>query len=61
MSGKKKTDQTEAFGTSLTIAGKPATQQELSRVMQAPTPAGDPNERATKPIQTLSRPFGLMR
>lgn len=56
---KKQTQQT--FGVSLLLNGKPATQQEAARILRAPAPAGDPNERATKPIAQVDRGFKLLR
>jgi hypothetical protein len=58
---KKQIQQAEPFGTSLLLNGKQATQQELSRILRAPAPTSDPNERATKPIQTVSREFKLLK
>jgi hypothetical protein len=58
---KKQTQQTETFGTSLLLNGKQATQQELSRILRAPAPASDPEERATKPIIQVDRGFKLLR
>ena len=58
---KKRTQQAETFGTSLLLNGKPATQQEVARILRAPAPASDPNDRATKPISTASRGFNLLK
>jgi hypothetical protein len=58
---KKQTQQAETFGTSLLLNGKPATQEELSRILRAPAPASDPDERATKPIIQIDRGFMLLR
>jgi hypothetical protein len=58
---KKRTQQSETFGISLLLNGKQATQQEQSRILHAPAPASDPDERATKPIIQVDRGFKLLR
>lgn len=58
MTDQKQTDQAQPF---LQIDGRAATKEETRRILGAKAPASDPKERATKPIQTVSRPFKLLR
>lgn len=43
------------------LNGKPATDEEYKRIYRVKPAPSDPNERATKPIQTVSRGFKLLR
>lgn len=59
MADKKQKNQ--ANGPAVFLDGKAATQQEIKRIYGAKASKSDPNERATKPIQTVSREFKLLR
>jgi hypothetical protein len=46
---------------SLRINGKSALPNEAKRILSAPATPPDKDDRATKPIETMSRGFNLMR
>jgi hypothetical protein len=56
---KKQRDQTN--GPAVFLDGKPATQKEIRRIYGAKAVVSDPGDIATKPIQTVSRAFKLLR
>ncbi len=58
MADKKQTQQERP---SLIIAGKPATQQEMKRILNTKASASDPDDRATKRISQVDRGFKLLR
>jgi hypothetical protein len=45
----------------LLLNGQPATPEERKRILGARAQRSDPNERATKPLQTVSRPFSILK
>ncbi len=58
---KKQPQQAEPFGISLLLNGKPATQQEMKRILRTPAQTSNPNDRATKPIAQVASGFKLLR
>jgi hypothetical protein len=56
-----KNDQTQPVHKDVLLNGKPATDEEYKRIYRVKPAPSDPNERATKPIQTVSREFKLLR